>query len=100
MSNILFSKRGARLRIVDGFKFRLYRTLANGMERWVCINKNCNAFMKLNNGRVEESSFEHNHEADSERQLMGQVMLANAELLKTYLSVRGKLCARRCLLMR
>ena len=30
--------------------------------------------MKLDNVRVEESSFDHNHEADSERQLMQKVV--------------------------
>lgn len=75
--SLMFSKRGARLRIVDGFKFRRYKCLANGDERWVCTNKNCRAFMKCNGGTVTDSNFNHNHPSDNGTRLMRQVV-ANA----------------------
>ena len=73
----MYSKRGARLRIVDGYKFRLHKVLAHDVERWVCTHKSCTSYMKLSSGVNIESRCEHNHEPDSARMLMRQ-KVANA----------------------
>ena len=79
MSSIMFSKKGARLRIVYSFKFWLHKYLSDDVERWVCTKKKCRAFMKIEaDGRVnEDCNLDHNHEADEPAQLTRQ-KVANA----------------------
>ena len=40
----MYSKQGALLQIVDGYKFK---HLADGLEKWVCTNKECKAKLTL-----------------------------------------------------
>ena len=40
----MFSKRGAELKVIDGFKLRFHKFLTNEVERWVCTQKTCTAF--------------------------------------------------------
>lgn len=44
--NIILSEKLKALRIVNGYKFRFYRTLVNDVQRWICCKKTCNAAIK------------------------------------------------------
>lgn len=63
MSKML-SKRGTELKVVDGYKLRFHKFLANDVERWVCTKKGCKAYMKVVVGRTLESDLQHNHSRD------------------------------------
>lgn len=73
----MYSKRGAELKVIDGYKLRFHKFLANEVERWVCTQKNCKTYMKVRSGRTLESDLHHNHPRDSDNRLMRQVV-ANA----------------------
>lgn len=68
----MLSKRGATLRVVNGYKFRHHKYLAGDVERWVCTAKQCKSFMKIYAGNIIEENHNHNHDADSEGSLMRQ----------------------------
>ena len=74
----MFSKRGAELRVINGYKFRLHKLLADDIQRWVCTKKSCKAYMKIDeSGDTAESNLEHNHSRDCASMLMRQ-KVANA----------------------
>ena len=62
MSSKMYSKRGAELKVIDGFKLRFHKFLANDVERWVCTQKMCKAFLKVQSGQTMESDLRHNHQ--------------------------------------
>ena len=61
----MYSKWGALLRIVDGYKFRLHKHLSDGLERWVCTDKKCKDFMNIDEfGETIEENHEHEHDSN------------------------------------
>ena len=69
----MLSKRGARLRVIGGYKIRVHKLLANDVQRWACTARTCPAFMKIDSGgQTLEDSLNHNHGPDSEKSLMRQ----------------------------
>jgi hypothetical protein len=62
----MFSERGKRLRVQEGYKFRLHKVLSNDVRRWVCTKKTCTAFLKIDkDGVVIQEHLEHNHDAEN-----------------------------------
>ena len=57
----MYSRRRAKLRIVDNYKFRFHIELSNNIERWVCTPKVCRAYMKISYGHIIDEDLEHNH---------------------------------------
>lgn len=55
---------------MDGEKFRLHKLLANDVARWVCTEKRCLAYRKIDvTGVVLAENLEHNHEPQEESKL-------------------------------
>ena len=73
----MYSKRGKQLRVVDGYKFRWHKNLKDEVERWLCTNKSCTAFIKFSACREISSNLNHNHSRDSCSLLLRQ-KVANA----------------------
>ena len=74
MLSEMLSKRGTELRVMNGYKFRMHKYLANEVERWVCTRKTCKTFFKsdVRGTMIEDNSDDHNHLPDSRQMLMRQ----------------------------
>uniref|UniRef100_A0A8D8S8W3 FLYWCH-type domain-containing protein n=1 Tax=Cacopsylla melanoneura TaxID=428564 RepID=A0A8D8S8W3_9HEMI len=72
----MLSSKFKQLHIVDGYKFRFQKTLANGVQRWLCsksASQKCYAFLKFDvAGVMIEKRLEHNHEPDNAQNLTRQ----------------------------
>ena len=69
----MVSEKRKELIVLDGFKFRFEKVLANEIQRWSCCKKCCKAFLKLNSSKeIVERKLDHNHDADSEKVLNRQ----------------------------
>uniref|UniRef100_A0A8D8L811 Uncharacterized protein n=1 Tax=Cacopsylla melanoneura TaxID=428564 RepID=A0A8D8L811_9HEMI len=55
----------------------IIRTLSNNIERWVCTNKNCKAFVKYIDKKECDKNTHHNHERESEQNLNRQLISNN-----------------------
>jgi len=73
----MLSKRGTQLLVIEGYKFRFHKYLVNDVERWVCTQKLCIAFLKRSGGETVASDLHHNHPRDSLNSLTRQ-KVANA----------------------
>jgi len=72
-SKNILSEKLKPLRVVNNYKFRFYRTLANDVQRWVCCKKTCNAAIKYDvNGAICEQNTTHNHEPDDLQSILRQ----------------------------
>ena len=62
----MLSEKGKTLIVVDGFKFRFHKSLAQNIQRWACIQKTCKSFLKLDeqSNIMPSSVLEHNHLKD------------------------------------
>ncbi|XP_069701149.1 uncharacterized protein [Periplaneta americana] len=66
----IISQKGRNMLIVDGYKFSLHKTLANGLQRWSCSDKRCKCYLKIDgNNDIIEKKTNHNHEKLSEKVL-------------------------------
>lgn len=61
----MYSRRGTKLRVFNGYKFRFHKTLASDLGRWVCTVKNCKAYTMVKNDVIREENSVHNHTDDS-----------------------------------
>jgi len=43
----MYSEKGKMLIIKNEFKFCFHKELNNNIERWKCIQKQCNAYIKI-----------------------------------------------------
>ena len=59
----MFSEKGRTLRVVDGYKFRLHKSMAHGVQKWVYTVRSYSAFMKIGSSSVVLGSswMEHVH---------------------------------------
>jgi hypothetical protein len=72
MSKML-SEKLKELRVVNGFKFRYHKLLSGGIRRWACTRKSCPAHIKIDvEGNTVESVLNHNHEPDTNKDLVRQ----------------------------
>ncbi|KAJ9574686.1 hypothetical protein L9F63_008147 [Diploptera punctata] len=61
------------LLVIEGFKFRFHKTLANGLQQWTCSIKTCKCFLKLDSSNsVIEKMKNHSHEKVGEKMLQRQ----------------------------
>jgi len=60
--NIMFSEKGKRINVIDGFKFLFYESLKNDIEWWRCLKRTCKSFYKSENEIIIEKNISHNHE--------------------------------------
>ena len=66
----MLSEKGKELRIVGGFKFRFQKRLVHAAQKWVCCDKLCSAYLKLDaRNDVFESRLVHNHNAKDANRL-------------------------------
>ena len=70
MWSTMYSKRGTELPVVDGYKFRHHKDLANNVQRWMCTKKDCTAYMRI--GDAVEGNQMHNHPRDPDGSLTRQ----------------------------
>ncbi|KAL4154475.1 hypothetical protein QTP88_000338 [Uroleucon formosanum] len=69
----MLSEKLKPLRVVNNYKFRFYRLLANDVQQWVCYKKTCNAAIKYDvNGTICEQNTTHNHEPDDLQSILRQ----------------------------
>ena len=69
----IVSEKRKELIVLDGFKFRFEKVLANEIQRWSCCKKCCKAFFKLNSLKeIVERKLDHNHDADNKKFLIGK----------------------------
>lgn len=63
MSNLkIASERGKDLIVLDEFKFRFHKNLANNVKRWTCSKNTCKSYLKTDHqDNVIENPSEHNH---------------------------------------
>jgi len=67
MDEVILSERNKTIFVIDGYKFRFHKNLANNHQRWTCCKNNCKSFFKLNEfNTIVEKSISHNHEQPSE----------------------------------
>jgi len=72
--NIMFSEKGKRINVIDGFKFSFHKYLKNDIERWRCIKRTCKSFYKCENEIIIEKNITHNHEPDEANILTRQTV--------------------------
>ncbi|KAF7994226.1 hypothetical protein HCN44_002190 [Aphidius gifuensis] len=64
----MLSEKGRPLLVVRGLKFGWHKKLANNLQRWVCTQRNCRCYLKLNSQNViVESNISHNHVIDKKK---------------------------------
>lgn len=72
----MLSSKLKQLQLLDGYKFRFQKTLANGVQRFLCCksaSQKCYAFLKFDvAGVIIEERLEHNHEPDDATNLTRQ----------------------------
>lgn len=69
----MYSEKGKQLRVVNNFKFRFHKLLANEVQRWSCVEKKCKAFLKVSSdGVIVQEPQTHNHLAENDRSLAVQ----------------------------
>ena len=69
----MYSERGSKFEIRDGFKICFHKNLSDGHTRWCCAMKSCSAYMKKNSlGDVTEEKLNHNHLPDTEQKIERQ----------------------------
>jgi hypothetical protein len=51
VAKVIRSEKGKNHLVIEGFKFRLQKILADDMERWCCTNKKCKCHIKCNDSR-------------------------------------------------
>jgi len=72
----MYSKFGRKLRVIDNYKFRFHKLLANDVEKWVCTQKQCNsAYLKIQDGQIIDEAHDHNHEPLPTSQLIRQKVM-------------------------
>jgi hypothetical protein len=76
-NNVMFSEKGKKVYIIEGFKFSFHKVLKNDIERWRCIQRTCKSFFKYNNNLIIEQNLTHNHNCDSEKILNRQALNNN-----------------------
>lgn len=65
-SNRMYSQKGKCLNVIDEYKFRYHKMLANETLRWTCTNKSCSSYLKISVvGTIVEKHTDHNHPADA-----------------------------------
>lgn len=63
----MFSAKGKEIKVVDGYKFRFHKRLANGSKWRACTVKSCKAFFRINvQEEVVDWSVDHGHSASDE----------------------------------
>lgn len=50
----MFSEKGKRINVIDGFKFSFQKYLKNDIERWRCVKRTCKSFYKCENEIIIE----------------------------------------------
>ncbi|XP_008181876.1 uncharacterized protein LOC103309079 [Acyrthosiphon pisum] len=74
------SEKNKEIKIIDKFKYRFHKMLANDVERWSCTNKKCKCYFKRSGSLllVNESKLtDHRHEPDSSELLKRQSIRNN-----------------------
>lgn len=70
----MFSEKGKRINVIDGFKFSFHKCLKNGIKRWRCVKRTCKYFYKNENEIIIEKNILHNHEPNKENILTRQTV--------------------------
>jgi len=76
-SNVMFSEKGKKIYIIEGYKFSFHKLLKNDIERWRCIHRSCKSFFKYNENQFIDQNLTHNHNCDSEKILNRQILNNN-----------------------
>jgi len=72
----MFSEKGKKKYVIEGFKFSFHKLLKNDIERWRCIL--CKSFFKYTNNEFIDQNLTHNHHnCDSEKILNRQILNNN-----------------------
>lgn len=62
--NVMYGEKNKKLVIVQGFKFGFQKMLANDVERWICTQRSCKCYLKIDSREVIiERKVDHNHNA-------------------------------------
>jgi len=70
----MFSEKGKRINVVDGFKFSFHKCLKNDIKRWRCVKRTCKSFYKSEKEIIIKKKFSHNHEPDEVNILIRQTV--------------------------
>ncbi|CAI6359869.1 unnamed protein product [Macrosiphum euphorbiae] len=69
------SEKNKEIKVIDKFKYRFHKMLANDVERWSCTNKKCKCYFKRSGLLLLENESKltnHCHEPDSSELLKRQ----------------------------
>lgn len=70
---VLDSEKGKTVIVINNYKFRFHKKLANNKERWACTKKTCKAFIKIDEAQnILEAHELHNHEPENHHALLMQ----------------------------
>jgi len=59
----MFSEKGKKLLVVNSYKFRFHKNLAEEKQRWACTDRKCKAFLKTDcRGVIIDDEHAHNHQ--------------------------------------
>ena len=75
LEHVVYSEKGKKLYIINEYKFCFHKFLANEEQRWVCTNKTCRAYMRIDSsGNIIDGALvnNHAHTPDSEERLARQ----------------------------
>lgn len=78
MSSVVFSEKGKKLLVIEGYKFSFQKNLTGNKKRWTCASRKtlCKAYVKTEGVEVViiESMLEHNHDRIPEECLNRQTL--------------------------
>lgn len=72
--NIMFSEKGKRINVIDGFKFSFTNCLKMISNDGECGKRTCKSFYKSENEIIIEKNISHNHEPDEANILTKQTV--------------------------